>query len=1048
MKTFHLALFVWFVTNVTTASAQTLVGERLRLNTGPCVIRSGAGDPSGVVTGNTCDVWIRTDGSPSTAMVYVKESGTGTTTGWKPIITGAVASPDASYVTRTSDTSLSNEFALGSLATGYLKNTITTGIPTVQVPPIPVADGGTGVSTASPNLVFAGPTSGGAAPPAFRSLVNADLPVVDVPHGGTGTSSLTLNGVLYGNTTSPVQVTAAGAINSVLWVGSTGGGSGANVALASNGATATASSTFSGSGSYLPAHVINGSRTGATWGTNGGWNDNTVNTFPDWLQIDFSGSKTIDTIDVITLQDAIDGIEPDTSMTCSLYCVSAYDVQYWNGSTWVTITSVSGNNNVWRRFTFSSVTTTAIRINITNTLDATDHFSRLVEVQAFEVTGGTPTAPAFTTTPIVSTLTTTGLAAIGGTLDVDGNTTLDGHVGAAGFASRTIGWRVTNPGAADFRFLYVDEMHAKTFIADLEQALAGGQIITKSVAIVVVFTCPAAGNTATLVVEDLPGADNMQVFDTSDYVAIRTFSRAAQTLTIADCVGTVSAPDTSLVGMQSWTFTRGSGGSAGTMASSAVVPPGTLALDFGVSGNGYYEVSAVDGIDAVNSPYAQVVTWATAPVAANRTVRTRFGKLTGITGTANEYGMIAGTYAATNGTYFRASNSAFELHGIDLKLWDGATNTFFLNHSTPYFSMGSPAPSAYGSGVGCWQGKDSGVYKWRCGDPAGGLIAWDGTTLGVYGFINATQGGTIGGFSLGSDYIRDTGNSFGFASTVTGGDDTRFWAGATFANRATAPMRISESGDIVAGGGFVLIDDATGIAIPPGTTDGPALQRGYKFTASDSAPYGLYADDIDLGGGTFRRKLWLLSRASSNRAQVWIEANNASGGLARIVLDSLSTGSVSITGDTVLGGNLFGVGYIVERNRGTPMGDWTPVTYSSGNFTASAGTWTVESGDQTTYAYTLIGNTMHVMVALENTSTSAGMTTELRVAIPSGKTATRLVEGTFRALDNANGTIGFWLVTVGGTTIRLFKTATGTDNWTSSATNVTAVYGTMTFEVQ
>lgn len=57
--------------------------------------------------------------------------------------------------------------------------------------------------------------------------------------------------------------------------------------------------------------------------------------------------------------------------------------------------------------------------------------------------------------------------------------------------------------------------------------------------------------------------------------------------------------------------------------------------------------------------------------------------------------------------------------------------------------------------------------------------------------------GAIGGFNLGTDYIRDAANSFGLASTVTAGTDIRFWAGDTFANRATAPFRIDELGNAV-----------------------------------------------------------------------------------------------------------------------------------------------------------------------------------------------------------------------------------------------------------
>ena len=308
--------------------------------------------------------------------------------------------------------------------------------------------------------------------------------------------------------------------------------------------------------------------------------------------------------------------------------------------------------------------------------------------------------------------------------------------GSSDYVSQTTGWGITDAGGGDFRFLFADEMHVRTFITDLEQALAGLQIITKSVAVLSDdFTCPAASGTATLSVEDLPGAADMQVFDASDWVSVRSFARASQTLTIGDCVGQVSAPNTTPSGYQEWTFTRGAGGSAGSMTASTVVARGTVVLDYGVSGAGYYEVNAVDGIDAVNSPYAQVVTWATAPVAANRTVRSRFGNLLGITGVSGEYGMLAGTYDTdSDAQYFRASNQAVQLVGVDLLMYDGATNVFRIDRgggTAPYLSLGSPAPTTYGSGTGIWMGDDSGTYKFRVGNPSANQIRWDGTNLTI-----------------------------------------------------------------------------------------------------------------------------------------------------------------------------------------------------------------------------------------------------------------------------------------------------------------------------
>lgn len=85
----------------------------------------------------------------------------------------------------------------------------------------------------------------------------------------------------------------------------------------------------------------------------------------------------------------------------------------------------------------------------------------------------------------------------------------------------------------------------------------------------------------------------------------------------------------------------------------------------------------------------------------------------------------------------------------------------------------------------------SGSAGWRLS--ANGTLEAINATLS--GTVTATSG-TIGGFSIGSDYIRDAANSMGIASTVTGGDDVRFWAGDTYANRATADFVVTESGSV------------------------------------------------------------------------------------------------------------------------------------------------------------------------------------------------------------------------------------------------------------
>jgi peptidyl-Asp metalloendopeptidase len=157
-----------------------------------------------------------------------------------------------------------------------------------------------------------------------------------------------------------------------------------NVALASNGATATASSSYSG---FAASGAINGDRKGLFAWQNGYWSTASAG-FPAWLEVQFNGSKTISEIDVVTVQDNYNApIEPNESMTFSVGGLTAYEVQYWNGSAWVTISggSVSGNNKVWKKFSFAAITTTKIRVL---SCGSTDNYSRLTEIEAW--TGPSP----------------------------------------------------------------------------------------------------------------------------------------------------------------------------------------------------------------------------------------------------------------------------------------------------------------------------------------------------------------------------------------------------------------------------------------------------------------------------------------------------------------------------------------------------------------------------------------------------------------------------------------------------------------------------------
>lgn len=162
---------------------------------------------------------------------------------------------------------------------------------------------------------------------------------------------------------------------------SLGSSTAVNVAAASNGATVSASSTDLPG--YPTSAAIDGDHIGLNWGVSGGWVDGTAGTWPDWLQVDFSGTKTISEIDVFTVQDNYASpSEPTPSMTFSSWGLIDFEVQYWNGSSWVTVPggNIVGNNLVWRKLTFAPVSTDRIRVYATFGQNAR---SRIVEVEAY-----------------------------------------------------------------------------------------------------------------------------------------------------------------------------------------------------------------------------------------------------------------------------------------------------------------------------------------------------------------------------------------------------------------------------------------------------------------------------------------------------------------------------------------------------------------------------------------------------------------------------------------------------------------------------------------
>ena len=164
---------------------------------------------------------------------------------------------------------------------------------------------------------------------------------------------------------------------------------GTNVALASNGGIATASST--NSAGFLPSTLIDNRRSGAGWGNGGGWNDGTIDAFPDWIEIAFAGVKTIDHVVLYSVQDDyLNPVEPTDSLKFTLRGITDFSVQGFNGSNWVTLATVSGNNLVKRTVSFAPFATSRIRVTIAGALA---HWSRVTEIEAWTASAATKAAP-------------------------------------------------------------------------------------------------------------------------------------------------------------------------------------------------------------------------------------------------------------------------------------------------------------------------------------------------------------------------------------------------------------------------------------------------------------------------------------------------------------------------------------------------------------------------------------------------------------------------------------------------------------------------------
>lgn len=129
-------------------------------------------------------------------------------------------------------------------------------------------------------------------------------------------------------------------------------------------AVATASSVESTS--YLVTNVNDGNNSTETWS---GW---AGIVFPAWVQLDFGEERTFNRVDLYTK---------------SGYEQKGYTLQFWDGTQWSDITAVSGNTSDHRAHIFDSVTSSKLRVWMTEGNvrqdDETERVARINELEVY-----------------------------------------------------------------------------------------------------------------------------------------------------------------------------------------------------------------------------------------------------------------------------------------------------------------------------------------------------------------------------------------------------------------------------------------------------------------------------------------------------------------------------------------------------------------------------------------------------------------------------------------------------------------------------------------
>lgn len=265
--------------------------------------------------------------------------------------------------------------------------------------------------------------------------------------------------------------------------------------------------------------------------------------------------------------------------------------------------------------------------------------------------------------------------------------------------------------------------------------------------------------------------------------------------------------------------------------------------------------------------------------------------------------------------------------------------------------------------------------------------------------------------------------------------------GPTSARTVLAGDRVFMPGDAKKFADLQKLISAEGTAVSTtGNITSLALPGGFGVQVTKMTNASL-ATIQGMAAGLYTGQRWIIR--SEGAGQVDLSHHDAGATGAQLTL-------FATTGKTSLAAGVGTAEFIYDGSKwrltAHEQGDWITPTFSAGDYTASAGTWTVISGNVQTCAYFLRGRKLTVQMEIVSTTVST-TPAGLRRAIPGGFTATAAFRVSQMALvnDNAGGFIPGEMQSVASATVMSFSKLAG--NWSASTTS-TSVFGLFDVAVQ